>query len=234
MERASNLATFGALIGDPARAAMLSALLDGMALPAGELAFAANVTPQTASAHLAKLVDGGLLAVEREGRHRYYRIAGAEVAAVIESLAAFGPAEPVRRRVLSPEAEAMRYARRCYDHLAGRLGVAVAQRLEAQRVLVPARDKRYRLTALGRDWFENLGVDTGSLRPTRHGLARQCLDWTERRHHVAGPLGAALLTRLQELGWVHRSAQSRVIRLTPVGLHELPRRLGLPAAGLAA
>ena len=234
MERAPNLAAFGALIGDPARAAMLSALIDGSALPAGELAYAANVTAQTASAHLAKLVDGGLLRVEREGRHRYYRIADAEVAAIIESLAAFGPDQPVRRRALSPEARDLREARRCYDHLAGRLGVTVAHRLEECRFLAPVADKRYELTRAGRAWFDALGIDTSGLRPTRLGLARQCLDWTERRHHLAGPLGAALLTRFQELGWVRRSSRSRVIRLTPAGQTKLAGRLGLPASALIA
>jgi len=212
---------------------MLGVLLDGGALLAGELAYAAGITAQTASAHLAKLVDGGFLTVEPEGRHRYYRLAGGEIAAILESLAGFGPASPVRRRALSAEAQELREARRCYDHLAGRLGVAIAHTLEDRDFLVPEADKRYALTAPGRDWFGALGIDAGALRPTRHGVARQCLDWTERRHHLAGPLGAALLARLGELGWLRRSAQSRIVQLTPLGRRELPQRLGIPVSALA-
>ena len=188
MEYHPNIAAAAHLIADPARASILIALLDGKARPAGELAYAAGVTPQTASTHLAKLLDGGLLAVETEGRHRYYRLAGGHVAQVIETLATIGPADSVRRRAPSRDARHLQFARSCYDHLAGRLGVAVTQALQDRRVIVPAKEKQFELTPAGRDWLADLGLDTGRLRPTRRGLARQrdadgaVLD----RRHLAG------------------------------------------------
>jgi DNA-binding transcriptional ArsR family regulator len=217
------------LIADPARAAMLIALLDGRALPAGELAYAGGVTAQTASSHLAKLLDGGLLSLETEGRHRYYRLAGAHVAQALEQLAAIRPAEPVRRKALSPEGRELRFARCCYDHLAGQLGVAATRALQERGFIVAADDKKFEVTPAGAAWFGGLGLDVKALRPTRRGLARQCLDWTERTHHLAGPLGVAFLDTLCGVGWLRRSPTSRAGRLTPKGRVALKERLGVEA-----
>lgn len=231
----ANIASPAALIGDPTRAAMLQALQDGRAQPASALAWAAGVTAQAASNHLAKLVDGGLLAVEREGRHRYYRLASAEVAHAIEALSVL--AAPVRSLEIprSPKARALRDARCCYGHLAGRLGVKVCEALVAREIIRPVDEKLYDVTPEGRRWFEDLGVDVGVLRSPR-GVARQCLDWTERRHHLAGPLGVKLLEAMTAQGWLALEAKGRAVRVTPEGAMALRERLGvsLEDAGLAA
>lgn len=222
----ANIATPAALIGDPTRAAMLQALQDGRAQPASALAWAAGVTAQAASNHLTKLVDGGLLAVEREGRHRYYRLASAEVAHAIEALSVL--AAPVRslETPRSPKARALRDARCCYGHLAGRLGVRVCEALVARDLLRPAADKLYEVTPEGRRWFLDLGVSIDALRSPR-GVARQCLDWTERRHHLAGPLGVRLLAAMTARGWLALEAKGRAVRLTPDGAQALQALLGV-------
>lgn len=231
----ANIATPAALIGDPTRAAMLQALQDGRAQPASALAWAAGVTAQAASNHLAKLVDGGLLAVERQGRHRYYRLASADVAHAIEALSVL--ASPIRALDMprSPKARALRDARCCYGHLAGRLGVKVCDALIARNLLRPAADKLFDVTPEGRRWFEALGVTVQSLR-SPHGVARQCLDWTERRHHLAGPLGVKLLAAMTERGWLALEAKGRAVRLTPGGAQALRTLLdvGLEDEGCVA
>jgi DNA-binding transcriptional ArsR family regulator len=229
-----NVSSVASLLADPARAAMLAALLDGRALPAGELAYASGVTAQTASSHLAKLLAGGLVAVETEGRHRYYRLSGGHVAEAIEHLAAIRAPEPLRRKPLGPQVAELRFARRCYDHLAGQLGVAVASRLQQRGFLVPAAGKRFEVTPAGIEWFGGLGVDVPALKPTRCGLARQCLDWTERSHHLAGPLGVELLSALCGRGWLRRARKSRAVQVTPAGFTELRRRIGLDIRELRA
>lgn len=223
------VASPAALIADPVRAAMLTAVMDGRALTACELARVAGVTPQTASSHLAKLVAGSLMTVEREGRHRYYRLASAEVAEALEILGTLGPPAAPRRPLAAPAAQALSFARSCYDHLAGELGVAVTAALEARGLIRPRPDRRYQVTARGRNWFAELDIDVTALRPGRKGIARQCLDWTERRHHLAGSLGAALLASFETRRWVRRAADSRAIRLTGAGRVALHRRLGVEA-----
>jgi DNA-binding transcriptional ArsR family regulator len=230
----ANIALPAALIGDPARAAILSALCDGRAQPASALAYAARVTPQSASNHLAKLLEGGLLAVETEGRHRYYRLASPQVATAMEALAHLAP--PVRSldAPLTAKARRLRFCRSCYDHLAGRLGVAVAAELEGQGYLAapdPA-SKQYAVTAAGRRWLHELGVDVDALRPSAAGVARRCLDWTERRHHLAGPLGAALMARFVDLAWLRRDRVDRAVSVTPIGISELRRLLQIEALDL--
>ncbi|MCJ2125507.1 ArsR/SmtB family transcription factor [Methylobacterium sp. J-077] len=222
-----SLATAAFLIADPARSVMLMLLLDGQARPAGELAFAAGVTAQTASSHLGKLLAGGLLAVETEGRHRYYRLAGPQVALALETLAAIGPAAPVRSKPLSREARELRFARCCYDHLAGRLGVAVTGALQARSYLLPAEGKRFAVPSAGVAWFAGLGLEVDRLKPGRHDLARQCLDWTEREHHLAGPLGVQLMSLFCAKGWLRRSGTTRAVQVTPPGWTGLKRELGL-------
>lgn len=215
------------LIADPARAAMLIALVDGRALPAGELAYAAGVTAQTASSHLAKLLAGGLLTVETEGRHRYYRLAGSDVAQALEHLAALRPSEAVRHKPLSREGLGLRFARCCYDHLAGQLGVAVTQALQERQYIAQAAEKQFLVTPSGREWFGDMGLDVSALKPTRRGLARQCLDWTERRHHLAGTLGVQFMTLLCSNGWLRRSKSSRAVEVTPKGWAGFREQLGV-------
>jgi DNA-binding transcriptional ArsR family regulator len=232
MRSEPNVATAAALIGDPARAAILTALADGRALPAGELAALAGLSSSAASAHLSKLLDGGLLALEREGRHRYYRLAGPGVAAALESLALIA-AQPNRSVVVrSPQAQALRYARSCYDHLAGELGVEIAHALKDRRLIAPAEEgKGVDITRPGAAWLDAVfGIDVSKLRPGRHGLACKCLDWTERRHHLAGPLGARLFQRCCELGWLKRSPESRAVQLTRRGRDRLRAELGVASS----
>jgi hypothetical protein len=175
------------------------------------------------------LLDGGLLNLETEGRHRYYRLAGAHIAQALEQLAAIRPAEPVRRKTLSPQGRELRFARCCYDHLAGQLGVAATRALQEKGFLVAADEKKFEVTPAGAAWFGGLGLDVKTLRPTRRGLARQCLDWTERTHHLAGPLGVAFLEAMCATGWLRRSPTSRAVRLTPKGRIALKERLGVDA-----
>lgn len=222
----ANIAAPAALIGDPTRAAMLQALMDGRAQPASALAWAAGVTAQGASNHLAKLVEGGLLTVEREGRHRYYRLAHPEVAHALEALSVL--AAPVRslETPRTPKARALRQARCCYGHLAGRLGVCVTEAMAARGLIAPADNKLYTVSPLGQAWFADLGIEVSALRSPR-GVARQCLDWTERRHHLAGPLGVRLLDRMTALGWLTLEPQGRAVGLTPKGRTALRERLGV-------
>jgi DNA-binding transcriptional ArsR family regulator len=223
-----NISNIGALIGEPSRAAILTALLDGRALPASELALVAGVAPTAASGHLAKLLAGKLLIVEVEGRHRYYRLTGPEVATALESLAQLTATPAVLAvRDLSPSARAIRYARSCYDHLAGELGVAITAELEKRRLILRGKNRAYKLGRAGKHWFAGQGIDVDSLRPGRHGIARQCLDWTERRPHLAGALGAALLSNWIDRGWLKRSnSLPRLIEITPLGRRKLRESLG--------
>ncbi len=202
-----------ALIGEPARATMLLALLSGRALPAGELAFSANVAPQTASGHLAKLVEGGLLRVETQGRHRYYRLAGPDVGTALEALGGLAPAPRVRDR-LPEEIRAIRYARTCYNHLAGRLAVDINLAMQSQGLLEQIAEKQCELTDRGRAWLAEIAREDSANFSKRDGIARLCLDWTERQHHLGGPLGSTLLNILCELKWLVRIRDTRGVRLT--------------------
>ena len=225
-----NIAPVAALFGEPSRAAILTVLLDGRVLPAGELAGVAGINPTAASGHLSKLVNGGLLAVEVEGRHRYYRLANPAVATVIEDLAQLsGRPAILDLPKLSPAARALRQARTCYDHLAGQVAVAIAVTLESRGWLVRGEGKRYEIgNKAGRQWFADQGVNFQTIKPGRYGLARQCLDWTERRPHLAGPIGAHLLARWCERGWLKRGkGQSRLVEVTALGRRRLRGELGL-------
>jgi DNA-binding transcriptional ArsR family regulator len=225
------VAAIANLIGEPARAAMLLQLMSGRALPAGELARAANVSPQTASGHLGKLVEGGLLAVEAQGRHRYYRLAGTDVADAIESLMALGPRsqERMRESNVRPAEGTLAYARTCYAHLAGWLGVRVTEALEQKGLLLPAQGKAFAVSDAGRGWFGELGIDVPATREGSEAkVARRCLDWTERRPHLSGTLGVALARSLAELGWIAPIRNSRALRVTVRGKQELWKLLRLP------
>jgi DNA-binding transcriptional ArsR family regulator len=216
------LADTAALMGEPTRAAMLLALLGGRALPANELARAANLSAPATSLHLAKLVQGGLLTVRSEGRHRYYRLANGDVAHAIEALGAVAlPPRSTSR--LDPD-EPLRAARTCYDHLAGIAAVRLADRLEAAGVLRVEDDYSWSVTASGALFLAaELDLDIVKLGPGRRPLARRCLDWTERRPHLAGALGAALLQRFIERRWVTRQEGTRAVRITDRGRGGLER-----------
>jgi DNA-binding transcriptional ArsR family regulator len=223
-----DVAGTAALIGDPSRAAMLTALLGGVARPAGELARHAHVSPQTASAHLAKLVAGGLVRMTTAGRHRYFTLADASVARALEALALVAP--PPRDRNLGPkggfELRRLQRARTCYDHLAGALGVGVTAAL-VERQYLDFHGDGYEVTPEGEGWLGGLGVDCARLRAGRRAFARACLDWSERRPHLAGALGAALAARLFELAWIARVDRTRAVATTPDGRRALRRELGL-------
>ena len=211
-----NITTIAALIGDHARAQALTVLMAGKALSATELADAAGVTRQTISAHLAQLVDAGLLAVEPQGRHRYFRIADAEVAQMLEVLMGVASGAAGTRTRTGPREPALRKARVCYDHLAGELGVLMYERL-AQRGAFEAGPAGIGLTARGALLVAELGVDAGAPAGSRRPYCRTCLDWSERRHHLAGVLGAALLDRFEALGWAKRVPESRVLAFNAAG-----------------
>jgi DNA-binding transcriptional ArsR family regulator len=230
-----DLARTAALIGDPGRARVLRALADGRELAATVLAHEAGVAPSTASVHLSKLVDGGLVKADRRGRHRYYRLAGPELARAMEALAEIAPAAPIRSLREGTKAQAVRAARTCYDHLAGRLGVAIMSALIADGVLTggdghhstararrdrpsaPGRDLDYRLTDHGAHRLRELGVDVDQALAGPRAPIRYCVDWSEQDHHLSGALGAALAARLFDLRWVKRLPRTRAVLVTDDG-----------------
>jgi len=222
MKDGPNIVGIAALIGDHARAEVLTALMADRALTATELAGMAGVTKQTISAHLSKLVDAGLVAVESQGRHRYFRLADRDVAHLLESLMGVAFRTGAVRTVASPREPALRKARVCYDHLAGEVGVGIYESLLRTRALVEGADG-LRLTAAGERWFAKLSIDTQALANQKRAFCRACLDWSERRHHLAGALGAALLARFIDLGWAKRARDSRLVLVTPDGERELRR-----------
>jgi DNA-binding transcriptional ArsR family regulator len=218
----AQIADVARLLGDPTRAAMCTTMLDGRFHTAGELARAAGVAPSTASEHLGRLLDGGLVEATRQGRHRYYRLSGPDVAAALEALGVLAAAAPVRSLRAATASERLRAGRTCYDHLAGELGMAVTERLVTAGVLggdLAVRD-------LGP--LAPLGLELAPTAPSGRGrpLVRPCLDWTERRHHVAGALPAAFTARLLELGWLRRLPTPRAVRLTDAGHEGLAALLG--------
>src|SRR5215469_8491783 len=272
-----------ALIAEPTRAAMITALLDDRPLAAGELARVAGVSPATASAHLARLLNGGLVTMIKQGRHRYYHLAGPEVAAVMEALAHLSSATPVQVRSLreSRDAAALAEARTCYDHLAGRAGVALLEALLARQILTPApgggqlaacgpnggaphagngaaanggghggngspngghagyegrhvraapqapiRPEAFEVTGDGMATLTSFGLNIGALERTRRRFAGACLDWTERKPHLNGALGAAMTARLLGLGWIERGSRRRAVRVTPAGCEGLASTFG--------
>jgi DNA-binding transcriptional ArsR family regulator len=216
MKDGPNIARIASLLGDPARADVLTALLTDRALTATELASIAGVTKQTMSAHLSKLLDAALVEVDQQGRHRYFRLANEDVAGLLESLMGVAFRTGAVRLLSSPREPALRKARVCYDHLAGEFGVAAYEALLRHGAFEMSRDE-LRLSKSGVDWFRDFGIDTDAAARQRRTFCRPCMDWSERRHHLAGSLGAALLSRLQDLKWAAREKNSRVIRFTPGG-----------------
>jgi DNA-binding transcriptional ArsR family regulator len=225
MSASPGIAQVAALIGDRARATMLTTLMAGQSLTATELARVACVTKQTASAHLSKLVAANLIAMESSGRHRYFRLAHADVGAVIEGLMGVAPRVVGAGVEPGPPDVALRKARTCYDHLAGELGVFVLESL-SQRKLVRAGDRELRVTQAGADFFAGLGIDLDALQTTRRALCLTCLDWSVRRHHLAGALGAAILDRCFSLRWATRKRGTRVVYFSALGERALRREFG--------
>jgi DNA-binding transcriptional ArsR family regulator len=222
MKDGPNIAAIAALIGDRARSEILTALLSGQALTATELSEVANVNKATTSAHLARLVDAKLLAVESQGRHRYFRLADEDVAQLMESL--FGVAHragSVRLRS-SPREPDLRKARVCYDHLAGDLGVFAFDALKRRR-WITHDDTELTLTRPGLEFCRELGIDVDASRESRRPMCRACLDWSVRRHHLAGHIGAQLLQRYYDLGWAKRRKGTRIVDFTPRGEREFLR-----------
>jgi DNA-binding transcriptional ArsR family regulator len=220
------IAEVAALIGDPARANILAALMGGQALTASELAYAAGVSPQTTSGHLAKLTDGRLIACVKQGRHRYFRIATPRVAEMLEGIMAVVADAPPRHRPPSKLDEAMRNARTCYDHVAGRLGVGLTDALCARGHLVLS-DEGGEITNSGVAFFENFGIDLAAARGRRRIFCRPCLDWTERRLHLGGAIGALLAQRCFDLNWLQRMREARALTVTPAGRRGLSETFGL-------
>lgn len=237
----TDIAVIGTLVADRGRCRILLALDDGRALPASRLAAEAGVSAATASSHLRKLTDAGLLAVEAHGRNRYYRLAGPAVGHLIEALQQLAPATPVRSLRQGTRAQALRQARTCYDHLAGRLGVEIMAAMLQQGYLAggdgmfdPAlarddhrngygHDVNYTVTCSGWQFLAGFGVHL----PARRPLIRYCIDWSEQRHHLAGALGRSLLDRLTELGWIRRAPATRAAHITDIGHHGLHATFGV-------
>jgi len=224
-----DLAAIASLVAEPARAAIVSELFDGRALPAGELERVAGVSPATASAHLAKMVDGGLLDVLPQGRHRYYRIASADVAHALETLGALAPRRAVKSLRGAIRAERLRDARSCYDHLAGRIAIALASAFVERGVLERDGDG-FRIGGNGRKTLRDLGVDIDAILKRENEHVRGCMDWTERRPHVGGALGRALLEAFLAQGYFERVAEPRVLRITPQG-EAMLKSFGVVSAG---
>ncbi|HZU88382.1 MAG TPA: helix-turn-helix transcriptional regulator [Stellaceae bacterium] len=223
------IAEIAALVGEPARATMLSALLDGRALTAAELAFAARVTPQTASTHLAKLTEAGLLSPVREGRHRYFRLASPKVVDMLDGIVAVALDKRPRYRPLSRQARELSAARICYDHLAGRLAVALADFFTAHEYIVPG-DEAAEITHAGTRFLAEFGADLPAASSARRRFCRLCLDWTERRPHIAGAVGAALTKRCFDLGWTERMKHSRAVIVTASGQRGFSETFGIDAS----
>jgi DNA-binding transcriptional ArsR family regulator len=220
------MAEVAALVGDPARANILSALMGGRALTASELVHAAGVSPQTTSGHLGRLTDGRLLACVKQGRHRYYRIATPRVAEMLEGIMAVVADAPPRHRPSSKLDDAMRTARTCYDHFAGKLGVGLTDALCAHGY-VALSGEGGEVTDSGLVFFEKFGVDLGAARSRRRIFCRPGLDWTERRPHLGGSVGAALAQRCFDLDWLKRMRESRALTLTPAGRRGLSETFGV-------
>lgn len=204
-------------MGDPARANILTALMDGRALTASELAEEAGVGLSTASGHLSKLTDGHLVRPRKQGRHKYFQLADAEVAHVLEALMGLATRQGAKRVRTGPRDAQMQQARVCYNHLAGRMGVQMYRSLLARGLLVEEGD-RVTLTPKGAAFATEFGIDVAALAAARAPLCLSCLDWSERRNHLAGSLGRAMMTRMIDLGWARRDAQSRVVHITPKGV----------------
>lgn len=211
-----NMAEIATLLGETSRATMLASMMDGRFHTASELAYMAAIKPQTASFHLAKLVDGKLVKVEKQGRHRYFQLAGEEIAQLLESFLAISPPPEVRSLKQSSQMKLLQDARTCYDHLAGKLGVQLTESL-LNAGFLKLEEKQFVITAEGAQFFTDFGLDLDDLKRKRRSFSHACLDWSERRYHLAGSLGQGMLTHFLSLGWVTRVPSIRAIKVTEKG-----------------
>lgn len=239
VELGPDIALIAGLMGEPARAAILVALIGGRALPAGELAFIGNVSPQTASFHLHRLMDASLIAVEKQGKHSYYRLANERVAAALESIAALAPVRHQvdrrsRTRHESERVKRFRLARSCYRHLAGAVAVEIHRALLDRKLLVAHSEKTYGLTGPGQEWCRRLGMILPTPGRRQDPSGRACIDWTERRNHLGGALGVALFSRLTELRWIVANPGSRAMRVTHAGAVGLDQELGIATSAITS
>ncbi|HDR4733463.1 TPA: helix-turn-helix transcriptional regulator [Bacillus cereus] len=221
-----NISYIAKLIAEPTRAIILDCLMNNQALPASELAYMARVSHPTISSHLSKLVDGNLLKVEQHGRHRYYRLANQEVAEVLEKLGTIAPTVQVRALKQSDQLKQVRYARTCYDHLAGKLGVEIAEKLLHRKFII-LEEGEYIVTEQGKKWFLNFGINIEKANIKRRVFAKPCLDWSERRYHISGWLGSAIAKLFFEQEWITKTDKNRAVHLTRKGMKLLKDQLGI-------
>ncbi|MDP5275748.1 ArsR/SmtB family transcription factor [Chengkuizengella axinellae] len=221
-----NISYVAKLISEPTRAIILESLMDGKALPASELAYMAKVSHPTVSSHLSKLVEGNLLKVEQFGRHRYYKLASEQVAEVLEKLGNIAPPVQIRSLKQSDQMKQVRSARTCYDHLAGELGVKITEALLSQEMII-IKDDQYEVTKQGEEWFQKIGIEINNRGKSRRVFAKPCLDWSERRYHISGWLGAAIATQFFNEKWLIKSTTNRSVQLTEKGSILLKETLGL-------
>jgi DNA-binding transcriptional ArsR family regulator len=226
MSSSPDASTIASLISDPSRAAILTALMDGRSHPAGDLAYAANIKPQTASFHLAKMLEANVVSLEKQGRHRYYRIENFEIAKALETLLALSPQPKVNSFKQVTENESLRLARTCYDHLAGKLGVKLMDALVDKGYIIE-KSNDILITKDGEIFFESFGIRLDFVRKKRRSFVHKCLDWSERRHHIAGALGHELIERFFELQWIERMEKTRAIRITSAGRKGLIKLLSI-------
>ncbi len=222
MKDGPDIARIGALLGDPARANILGALMSGKALTATELAAEAGVTSQTASSHLKKLMEGGLISQAKQGRHRYFALAGPEVGTTLEAIMGLAARKGHLRTRTGPKDPAMRTARVCYDHLAGDMAVRIFDSLQQRGFLqTTSAPGGIGLTLKGEGFVSDFGIDLGALKANRRPICRTCLDWSERRNHLAGSLGAALLAQFKAHAWLRQEKNGRTVHISPPGEREL-------------
>ncbi|MEP6513584.1 MAG: helix-turn-helix domain-containing protein [Parafilimonas sp.] len=209
-----------ALIGDPTRATIMWALLDGKAFTATELAITADTSPQNISMHLTKLVQADLLCVESQGRHRYFKFSRKEIAYAIEAMATLLPHSPAKHNHTNENNQAIKHCRTCYDHLAGKVGVAITDSLLQQKIIIDSKNI-FEVSRKGQKWFFDLGIDISELKQQRRSFLRPCLDWSERRHHISGSLAASLLDKMLLSHWIRRAKNTRAIIFTAKGQKKL-------------
>jgi DNA-binding transcriptional ArsR family regulator len=222
MNANQNVAIVATLISEPSRAAILTALLDGRYHPASDLAYMAGIKPQTASFHLKKMINANVINVEQHGRHRYYAIRNHEVASVLESFLLITPQIEIKSLKQASQDKAIRHARTCYDHLAGQLGVQITSSLLDNGLLYD-QNNEFTVTQKGQEFFTTLKIDLEKAQKKRRSYSHKCLDWSERRHHLAGALGNAILERLLELNWIERLPKTRAIKITTLGKEEIEK-----------
>ena len=223
-----NVAIIASLVSEPSRAAILTVLMDGRYHPVNELAYMASIKPQTASFHLSKMVNASIVTVEKQGRHRYYGIQNQEVAQVMESLLLIAPPIEIKSFKQATEDKAIRLARTCYDHLAGELGVQLTDYL-IQNGILYEETKEFIVTEKGWEFLTDFQIDLRAAEKKRRSFSHKCLDWSERRHHLAGAIGSALLERLLELNWVEKKKKTRAIKITPKGKKGLKETFSIEA-----